>query len=205
MKIPFKRPVNAIPATAIRLLAENRRTTGAASIIVSTWLDFNSRRRNAARGASAPGQNAEVRRWRASPKRWTIPNGPGLAVAWPAHARETSSITERPTRVVCKKLRLPDVRAITQRMIPKTRLTITRSNHIRPNCVPVRTVNQSPLCKHSINVVTAMIVDRYHCFDSYLEVLAGPITPRMMVPVVSCLPLDSMASTWRTQQAESAG
>jgi hypothetical protein len=81
MKMLFNRPVNAIPATAIRLLAENRRTTGAASPIASTWLDFNGRKRNAAKGTSAPGQNAEVRRWRASPKRWTIPNGPELAHA----------------------------------------------------------------------------------------------------------------------------
>src|SRR5208282_1163730 len=59
-------------------------------------------------------------------------------------------MTESHTRVVCKKPRLHDVRATTQRMIPKTRLTIIRNSHIWPNCVPVRTVNQSPLCKHSI-------------------------------------------------------
>ena len=111
MKMLFNSPVNAITATAIRLLAENRRTTEAASSIASLWFDFNTRRKNAARGARAPGQNAEVRRWSASPKRWTTPSGPGLAAAWPTHARETSSITESPTRVVCEKLRLPDVRA----------------------------------------------------------------------------------------------
>src|ERR1700756_5893812 len=71
-------------------------------------------------------------------------------MAWLAHARETSSITESPTRVVCKKLRLNDVRAPTQRIIPKARLGITRNNHKCPNCVSVRTVSQSPLCKHSI-------------------------------------------------------
>ena len=109
---------------------ENDLRTGAASTIASTWLDFNSRRRNAARGARVPGQNAEVRRWNASPKRWTTPNRPGPATAWPAHARETSSITERPARVACKKLRLFDLRASSQRIIPKTRLKITRNNHI---------------------------------------------------------------------------
>ncbi len=44
------RPTNAILASAIRLFAENRRTTGV-STIASTWLDFNSRKRNGARGA----------------------------------------------------------------------------------------------------------------------------------------------------------
>jgi hypothetical protein len=104
--MPFNSPVSAITATAIRLLAENRRTTGAANTIASTWLDFNMKNRTAARGASAPGQNAEVRRWSASPKMWTIPDGPGLAAPWPAHTRRTSSITESPARLVRGELKI---------------------------------------------------------------------------------------------------
>ena len=60
------------------------------------------------------------------PKGGRLRTGPDVAAAWPAHAREKSSMTESPARVVCKKLRLPGVRATTQRMIPKTRLTIIR-------------------------------------------------------------------------------
>jgi hypothetical protein len=47
-----------------------------------------------------------------------------------SHARETSSITESPNRVVCKKLRLHDVRPTTQRIIPKARLRIIRTEKL---------------------------------------------------------------------------
>ena len=81
MKMPFNTPVNAMRATAIRLLAEKRRTTGAANPMASTWFEFKMRNRNTARGARAPGQNAEARRWSASPESWTAANGPEPAAA----------------------------------------------------------------------------------------------------------------------------
>lgn len=69
MKMLFNTPVNAMAQTAIKLLAENRRTTGEASRISSIKLEFESKMRNAASGPKAPGQKAEAKRWVASTKR----------------------------------------------------------------------------------------------------------------------------------------
>jgi hypothetical protein len=66
---------------AVKLLAEKRRTTGAANSMASTWFEFKTRNKNTARGARAPGQNAEARRWSASPESWTAANGPEPAAA----------------------------------------------------------------------------------------------------------------------------
>jgi hypothetical protein len=67
-------------------------------------------------------------------------------------------LLKRQARVERRALRFSGLLAINQRLIPKTRLIIIRNNHKWPNCVPVRTINQSPVCKHSIEL-SAVIVE----------------------------------------------
>ncbi len=126
MKMLFNNPVDTKAVTAIKLLPENRLTTGAASATASVSVGRNSRKRKAPRGTRPPGQNAATRRWSASPKRWMAPKAPRVAAAWLTHARETNCMMESAARIACNKLRCPGVRATIQRMPAATRPTITR-------------------------------------------------------------------------------